>query len=731
MTKPTIDRRRLLTLGGWGMVSLSLSGLAGCGGGDGDPPAPGGGGGGGRPVGFEGEGIAAAGVTGAPVSVAERGAALDRVVAAVQGMASVNGRFDAVALVQQLAASSAFQRVGLSANMDNAWAVFTDGRRLLIPNNHQPLPAPAPVLKAALRVAALGRERRAAQEGDPYPALLVGGQLRHLDMMGDIPLMDVRHVTQNWVDADTLPGLRRIAAGRGFDVVNLSPNALRTDGPETGIDGLMQVRGDGVLFVNGFGAEVTAADFGCSAISTTTPASEANEARYAAALDASELVYMTPLVGQDRQWVCQKLLAITPDFARAHGWSFPLNSIGIFNVTGGGLTRHWQSLLGAAGMDTLMTWDRPVSIQRMLAYVEDFFHLSLGTNRLGGDPHGLSDTPRLRAYGIEETVEFLSLKGLADDQSGKDQIAYFPSSAATRYVNTLIPSIDLALIDDVHGKFSLGGLFGESNGGRVMHGQALSRFDEPLLAKAADPQVTGMNTLMIDSWEGNHIEGSLDGFDAGFLQVLNGRRCSNAVQVTRWTIPLLVTRTLAGGLRLTVTMEMQFRADVRPWRLQLRDVPGERAVVQMPLYNRRNPMGRHVATGEISQLADGITTTVSWTGTGQFGDGPPPSMLSLSGVLDWVNRSFSGTLLAFGGSHEEREVRRRDEEVLSDSTAMVSYGAEASITLLFDNAWNLIAGSYPLPTETRQLLGSRVQETMLSWPAVIAEFPPSLTEGGN
>ena len=50
---------------------------------------------------------------------------------------------------------------------------------------------------------------------------------------------------------------------------------------------------------------------------------------------------------------------------------------------------------------------------------------------------------------------------------------------------------------------------------------------------------------------------------------------------------------------------------------------------------------------------------------------------------------------------------------------------------LFDNAWDLIAGSYPLPTETRELLGSRVQETMLSWPAVRAEFAPSLTEGGN
>jgi len=735
-TSAALDRRRLLCLGACGMVSVSLSGLSACGGGDAADPDGGGGtgdggGGGGTAGSLEGNGVAAAGTPGAPVSAGERSAALDSVSTKVMALVGTDGHYDAAAAARQLAASSAFQRVGVSAATGSAWAVFTDGRRLLIPN--QPAaggaaPAAAPRKPASAR-------RQPAADADALPGLLAPRQFRHLDMFGELPLLDIDHVTRRWVNSDTLPDLRRIAAGRGFDVVNLSDRVARTDGPETGVEGLRQVGGDGVLFINGYGGEVTADDFGCGAISTTTPVSDAGDAAYAGDLDAARLTYMMPVVRVGNTWGHRKVYAITPEFARFHRWSFPPNSIAILNVSGGGQTRHWQSLLGAAGMDALMTWDRPVLLERMLAFVEDLMHLCLATNTFAGERFDLEVPPRLRAYGIGETVEFLMAHGLTAEPFGADQIAYFPSNQPTRFVNTLVPTTAYALIDDTRGTWQLNGLFGRHDGGHVASGKELGRFAEPLLAQAAEPPVKGIEQMLVNEWQGDTIHGDLGDFDCGYLQVINGGRSSNVVRITRWKIPFRLTTTISGGLKLETRVEVQLRADIRGWRLHFREVAGSRNLVAIPLFNRRGAGADYTASGEIAHTVDGVTTTLSWLGSGRFGEVPGASTVSFGATLDWVRRVCTGTLLALGGTHQQREVRRRGQELLSDRTIDVPFvvsapaSPEVPLELQFDSHWDLAAGSYRLAPIPKQLLGERTQETVLSWPQVSAEFPPSSDEG--
>ncbi len=747
----TLVRRRLLALGGGMLLLTSLTGCGGGGDGGTGPGAPGGGGGGGGGDGggggggggatpdgpLGGNGIPGAGTAGAAVSPAARSAALEVVVATAQALTDAEGHIDADTLARTLAASSAFQRVGVSDEDGNTWAVFTDGRRLVVPN-----PPAVEAMGAASTAAAPGGRRqalaaggrsRALSSGDQLPALLAGRQYRHLDTVGPVPPMEVLHVTRNWVDHDTLPSLRRMADGVGFEVINTSAIAPRTDGEETGVDALRQVQGDGVLFLTGLGATIPAEGFECGALNTTTAVSTAADAAYADDLAQGRLVYSVASSGLDGGRTTRAVYAITPDFARASGWSFPAESLVIFNVCGGGIVRHWQGALGAAGALSLLSWAGPVPVRRLLAFAEDLIHLLLASNTLDGLRFNLRTPPRQRAYGLGEALEFMEHNGLtsADGEVGAGALAYFPSQMSNRYVNTLVPSIAYALIKEERETWEINGLFGRSDVGQVMSGRSLGRFNEPLLEQAADPPVQGGLPLSINDWQGDYIVGSLHNFECGYLQVHNGGRVSNVVRITRWKIPLTLTTTLTGGLVRTVTVEVQLRADVRGWRLEFGERPGDRSQAPIVLGARRGAVADYEAHGEISRTEDQVTTTITWSGNGRIDGAVPPNVLSFGGALTWASRQLSAAFVAVGGSYEQREVRRRGAEVLMDRTTSYPFGAgvDGLLTLHFDQAWNLTAGEQRGPETTVNLLGERVQQTVLRWPAVVAEYPPVDDEG--
>jgi hypothetical protein len=53
----------------------------------------------------------------------------------------------------------------------------------------------------------------------------------------------------------------------------------------------------------------------------------------------------------------------------------------------------------------------------------------------------------------------------------------------------------------------------------------------------------------------------------GYVQVVNGGRCSNVVPVTHWEIPIQAVLSI-DELTLTTTITVRMRADVHGWRLE-------------------------------------------------------------------------------------------------------------------------------------------------------------------
>jgi hypothetical protein len=437
--------------------------------------------------------------------------------------------------------------------------------------------------------------------------------------------------------------------------------------------------------------------------------------------------------------------AITPEFARASGWRFPVNSIVILNVGGGGMFRYWQGVLGAAGASSLLSWSGPVTVKRLLAFAEDFIHLTLATNSLEGQRYNLRVPPRQRAYGIGETLGFLSDNGLTRDGDGGEAADYLPTAAAERYVNTLVPTIAYAVVKEgssdtgERGRIELNGLFGANRGGRIAHGEALGRFDEPLLGRAADPPVTGNDQLTMISWKGDYLTADLDErFDCGYLQVVNDGRVSNVVRITRWKIPLTLRTTITGGsgsLVRETTVEIQLRADLRGWRLTFGERSGERNAPTMELVQRPGSTATYAAHGEISGTVERTTTTIDWTGNGTIDPRLPSDVLNFSGTLTWHERVLTAFFHVGGGTIQAHKLVTRDREVVSESTQPVPFVAaaptspEQPLQLRFDALWNLGAGEYRSPPRTVHMIADETEETVLSWPAVIADFPPVDDEG--
>jgi len=329
-------------------------------------------GGTGGTVSFDGNGAAAAATPGAAASAAQRVAALDAVAAEVAAQASSGLRFDSTVLAQRLLALPAQQRVGVSERMQNVWALFTDGRALVVPNNLEPMAAtggaaPQPLSGGRARILS-DRAVALASDRIPLPSLLVQPQYRQFDMFGDVPIsaaVEAAHVCQDFVDGQTLPTLRLLARGRGFALPASQCVQPPDQGYGNGVDGLRDIGGDGIFFITARSAAIDATDFPqtviCTATAATpaTPATEANELRYASDLSAGALTYAVALRGNGSNWVPQKVLAMTPAFVTLNRWRFPDECIGILNLTGGSVLPRWDSALRGAGLRNVFTWDKP------------------------------------------------------------------------------------------------------------------------------------------------------------------------------------------------------------------------------------------------------------------------------------------------------------------------------------------------------------------------------------
>jgi len=770
-------RRRFLASAGQGMALLTASALAACGGGGADTGAAaggggaggiggggsGGGGGGDGSVNFGGDGAAGAGTAGAPVDTALRAATLNRVRDVVAGLAAGRATFDSDALARAMQALPALARVGISTARGNVWARFTDGQFLVVPNNLVPAAsatgqaAPTGLRRAhalSARAEVAARKRVAAAGEFDTPAILTGRQYRQLDMLGQVPVgssPDAAHLCLDFVSASTLPDLRKMAVGRGFTLPAVQTTAPPDVGYDNGVEGLSRLSGDGVFFITACAAQIGNDDNPRTVICTSTPANEANLARHAADLAVGVLVHAVSMRGVAGTWVPEPCIAIGAAFARLN-WAFPTECIGIFNLTGGARLSDWMEALNGAGLNHILGWEQAVTWERMLAFADDLIQLNLATNNFDGRSVRQKREPKLRSYGMGESLTYLEQRGL----TGGGSPFYLQEPTPSLLVNTLLPTIDRAIFREATLEFELVGQFGQRadvDGVQARIATSDSEgedFVQPLLSRAADGPLRGFEDLRDPFWEGGLLQTVLNERDlarGGYVQVFNGGRCSNVLPITHWEVPFRVVTTI-DALTLDVTVTVRIRADVHGWRL---DPDGEprAGALQGDIEASVNSSAAFTASGRIARndASTRTRTTVTWSGAGSVGNAFRTFLVNLSGVLDWSTRRVSfARLAATMGPHTQTKLVEqfdvngallRSTETSEQRPAAVgvsSPGASGLFEFGFDSRWALLGGEFEmLPVESDILPGlpRLVQRTRVFWPQVQPDFPPRDDYGGT
>jgi hypothetical protein len=764
-----ISRRDFLRWVSGGLVIAAMPPLTGCGGGGG------GGSSSGNPPPGEIGVTAGTGTKGSPISAAQRLMALNSVEAEFERQVSGGGHFDPAAMVAFLQQQSAFHEVGYSAASGCAWAVFTDGRKLMVIDNLDASQSPAaatgvnirPVRAAASTMVRALTPDPLASADDTEP-LITAAQFRLINMWENAelwkvqPVIDYLHVTDNWVDADTLPRIGRIARGLGFDLVD--PGLVIDSGPERSligdVEGLKNVSGDGVFFLTGSAGFMTTTDGAVQGICTTTLSSSGGTLieAYETDLDAGSLIYAVAL--DHLSPGAHTYFAITPQFIRAYKWSFPTESLVFLNVTGGGIS-DWLDPLYEANAGVVMGWTETPDQRSMLGVAQDLFELLFATNHINPQWHDLSTEPRLRSYGLVETQSYLAQKLMTfpdNGESGVNHLEIVPASSDL-FINQLRPSIEYIAVSEIAGEVMIQGQFGKTGmydyEAKVLIGSETKEIMDPdprvnapvpELAMVADrPLVDISEEMPIIEWLPSFIR--LDGVDpsksdSGMIQVWQGKRYSNIAHLTLWPIRFQLNRTVGGALLRSVTLDINIRAFVSGYRLR----PDQPLDQQLPMVSITSMAKGGVgwsASGSVSKTESGTTTTVAWSGSGNFSViEPPQQIFMLNGIL-WFDKKQLDCTLEMNVPNALHVTTSTQAGVLSEedvefkvSTPVVGVVNPASpvvgtLSLSFDENWNLLAGEAIYPDNNEDVLGYNNCETQFKWGAVTPQFPPEMARGGR
>ena len=395
----------------------------------------------------------------------------------------------------------------------------------------------------------------------------------------------------------------------------------------------------------------------------------------------------------------------------------------------------------------------------MLAFADDLIQLNLATNNFQGSVVRQVVEPRLRAYGMGEALGYLIQRGLIAGPA----VFYLQERTPALYVNVLLPTISYALIREGRSEFELNGQFGhradtfDSVSGntvtaRIVHAQAEgSPFAERLLARAADPLLPGGDTLADRPWRAELLQTVLDEQQlarGGYVQVVNGGRCSNVVPITHWEIPFQAVTTI-DELTLTATITIRLRADVHGWRLDPPALP-RNGIPQSGMESSVHSRADFTASGSIShnEAQTRTTTTITWSGSGGIANAIGAFFVTLGGLLSWDTRVLSLVSLSVlgGGVHQQRkvveqfdingQVIRRTDETADVPVILTAFGpgAQGLLELGFDEQWNLRPGQFDMLPVNDSILPAppqRVRRTRLSWPSVTPDFPPRADYGGT
>lgn len=712
------DRRRFLEWAARGLVVVSAPTWVGCA--AADPTQPG----------------EETGGSPGTLTAAQRLAAIDAVRRIAGQTRTPSGALDVGAAAQALRALPGVSAAGASVASGSAWAVLRDGRRIVIANPGAPTPpAIRETTDAVLTPSAIpsaGLRSRDVQ--------LASRQARVLDCVGAVPVTNAPHVVRDFVDDSVIPNVRELLQARGYRVVGLPELGLPGNDEAQTVEGLKRLSGDGLILWTAVGGVVEPQGQNGSplpAIATTTRALRTDggttlDTQYEEDLDAGRLVYLfVPDFTVPNS--ARVVYGVTPDFARFYNWSFTAPAFAFLNVSGGGaVTGPWESVLAARGVGTFLSWAENPVLPAMLGVLEDLVHLTMATNVV--DPRfALETEPRLRNYGNGETLQFMESRGALPGVPFYNPQAGGGSGA----VNVFTPTVDYCLIDEDLERVELVGQFGAMLSGSIRIGDYGTPFSLPIYTDGADPALRNAESLSIQTTGNDLLRASLPRRHlGGVLQVFNDLRWSNAVPLTFW--PLIVTHRLdvAQGPRIDCTVHLDFRGDVRGYRLRP-DQPLVEQLDEVTLVEMRGSRAQWSASGSATRTEGEVTTTVSWSGSGlvtsrQEAGGLMAGQLTVR--LGGPSAELSVLVQIF--DVRERTVITRRGLTTSDTTEnrpvllAVPTSPGAPITVSMDQDFNIQAAERTA-TDTIDVLGQRSAVHTLTWVTTTARFAPEKDRGGR
>ena len=556
---------------------------------------------------------------GEEIPAAERVAALEEVADRLEQIAAENSDPAALnaAIAAYLETRPEFQEVGIDEEALTVYAVFTDGRGLIIPNNLFVGGAAGSVPRAGGTAAHDARPRAGARES-----------------AGDFAVVPNVTSTMAAIDPPELPVsrtarlLHTFSAGTAFEAGSIEAIGemalmLSQAGwqPTTGgvaastVEALRAVSGDGFFYLNThggpgrtwYGTRIEGV-YAVQTSSIVTPLSDTDE-QTEEDLEEGRLVYIIANAdgGEDSSlWDYDARYAITPKFVE-HYMSFSPNAVVFLNACESGHEAAVPTALAnafrAKGASVVLGWSRAVPASIAWDAAKYLVDRMTGANRF--DP----EDSKHRPFPLDDVLQWMKYEGHA--KVGELELrAIGPASGAG--FGLLRPTIERMQIDTS----AFGAPFGVPFGMLTIHGEFGT--DPGAANRRVFIRQGGETELQVHSWTPDSIrvvpvqDEDAPGF-SGDVVVVVRERTSNARRLHAWEGTVTYTQTALGALVFDADLEVVGRFDPDSTRAK----PGEPAQANShPSVFRAQPVPSLEAPWSASGSVATEQCTVVWSGSG-------------------------------------------------------------------------------------------------------------------
>jgi len=648
------------------------------------------------------------------IPVDQRIAVLEGVTSFMDTLSGEDRSANNADIVVYLESRSEFKATGVSPD-GTVWGEFTDGRLLFVFNSPDPTEGgepngtdpnlarwearPSHVAASwapqTRRLPELGPDLSTAQE--THVELPSSGQVRLLNALGTY-----------YEASDAVPGLGSLFA-RG--------NYYPAEGAEATVNGLKNVAGDGVFYLQTHGGLMAAAE-GESVYGfwTQTPIDAANEAELKSDLQARRVVYaIAPtdknpayVPGRDpsgSRYLHERHYGITADFIREY-MSFGENSF-VYIMSCSSDDPEMRSAFLAKGADAYAGWSQPVSVSGAYKATMFLFDRLLGANQVAP-----IESPKQRPFDLHAVYANLKERGLYKVGDSELNLWTRPNESLS-----LMPSIAYLEVREDSDELFIYGLFGSVEG-------------EVTINDVPTP---------VTHWTRDTVAVKLPAKgpgSAGDVIVTVYKHESNAVPLTEWRGEIrydFVSQLPAPDLLTEVVIQSHFRADVHPYREEPGKPPEERDihfVLAGDSTAEWQMTGHSVQKGATFDLEGGGALPLEKVqpdhGDGHFGligtletsgmlIGNPPQITGLDFHIHTSDNPTEGILkMSYPGGSQESGYPIPQTDALYD------------LTLALERDFSIKAGQRQSQTIRGQSV-SMMGTGTLEWEQIQASFAPDLS----